>query len=227
MIQPKLGRAASNLPIRMASRLSKSSSKKLPVGHREPASLATTTKKERVAQYTEAFTCAERSRDWRLGWHWVYLDDANAIFLRRLLMDAGLFFLALIATALLGYLISRSITEPLSSLAIKIIRLAKGDLDIPPARPAEKTELGDIARAVDQFVRQQLSNRGRFNGGCRSRTNLRLNKRKRRNRRSEQRLSFCLTCRMNCERRCTAFSVTQKIAFPLLKKETCKASENT
>ncbi len=79
----------------------------------------------------------------------VYLDDANAIFMRRLLMDTGLFTLALIAIALLGYVISRSITEPLSSLVIKITRLAKGDLEIEPARPAEKTELGDIARAVD------------------------------------------------------------------------------
>ena len=79
----------------------------------------------------------------------VYLDDANAIFMRRLLLDAGLFSFALIAIALLGYVISRSITEPLSGLAIKITRLANGDLDIPPARPAEETELGDIARAVD------------------------------------------------------------------------------
>ena len=78
-----------------------------------------------------------------------YLDDANAIFMRRLLIDAELFALALIAIALLGYVISRSITEPLSSLVIKITRLAKGDLDIPPPRSREQTELGEIAQAVD------------------------------------------------------------------------------
>ena len=64
-------------------------------------------------------------------------------------MNAGLFAFALIAIALLAYVISRSITNPLSTLAIKITRLAKGDLDIPSAGHAEKTELGDIARVVD------------------------------------------------------------------------------
>ncbi len=79
----------------------------------------------------------------------LYVDDVNAMFLRRLVMEAGLVAVALIAIAALGYVISRSITRPLSKLVIKITRLAKGDLDIPPAHESEKTELGDIARAVD------------------------------------------------------------------------------
>ena len=48
----------------------------------------------------------------------VYLDDANAIFVQRLVMEAGLLALALIAIALLGYVIGRSITGPLSSLRL-------------------------------------------------------------------------------------------------------------
>ncbi len=89
----------------------------------------------------------------------VYLDDANAIFMRRLLIDAGMFILALIAIALLGYVISRSITEPLSSLVIKITRLAKGDLDIPPGCAAERTELGEIARAVEVLRKNAVQQR--------------------------------------------------------------------
>ena len=49
----------------------------------------------------------------------VYLDDANAIFAQRLAMEAGLLALALIAIALLGYVIGRSIIGPLSSLVMK------------------------------------------------------------------------------------------------------------
>ena len=79
----------------------------------------------------------------------VYLDDVNAVFMRWLLLGAGMFSCAAIVTALLGYVISWSITAPLSNLAVKITRLANDDLDIPPARTAEKSELGDIARAVD------------------------------------------------------------------------------
>ncbi len=89
----------------------------------------------------------------------IYLDDVNAIVMRQLLTEAGLLTLALAAIALLGYVISRSITVPLSSLLIKITRLAKGDLDIPPGCPAERTELGEIARAVDVLRKNAVKQR--------------------------------------------------------------------
>ena len=89
----------------------------------------------------------------------IYLDDVKAIVVRQLLTEAGLLTLALAAIALLGYVISRSITGPLSSLVIKITRLAKGDLDIPAACPAERTELGEIARAVDVLRKNAIQQR--------------------------------------------------------------------
>ncbi len=89
----------------------------------------------------------------------IYLDDVNAIVMGQLFTEAGLLALALAAIALFGYVISRSITVPLSSLVFKITRLAKGDLDIAPGYSAERTELGEIARAVDVLRKNAIKQR--------------------------------------------------------------------
>ena len=49
----------------------------------------------------------------------------------------------------LGYVITRSITGPLSSILNTIKRLAKGDLTMPPERTNEKSELGEVTEALD------------------------------------------------------------------------------
>ena len=79
----------------------------------------------------------------------VFIDDVNAIFFRRSLLELGLFALAMPVITLLGYVISRSITEPLSNIVGAIKRLAKGDLAVAPARTGEKSELGEVTEALD------------------------------------------------------------------------------
>ncbi len=76
----------------------------------------------------------------------IYIDDVNAIFLRRLLIEAALLSAVLIVITVWSYLIGRSISTPLSDLAGRIARLADGDLSIPAAGTEQATEVGAIAR---------------------------------------------------------------------------------
>jgi signal transduction histidine kinase len=79
----------------------------------------------------------------------VFIEDVNAIFVRRVLLELGLFALVMPVITLLGYVISRSITDPLSNIVSMIKSLAKGDLVIACARTDEKSELGEVTEALD------------------------------------------------------------------------------
>ncbi len=79
----------------------------------------------------------------------VFIDDVNAIFVRRILLEAGLFALVMPVITLLGFLISRSITDPLSSIVSTIKGLAEGDLANLAVGTNEKSELGEVTEALD------------------------------------------------------------------------------
>ena len=79
----------------------------------------------------------------------VFIDDVNANFFKRLLMEAGLFALAMPLITFFGYVITRSITGPLFGIHTTIKRLAKGDLAMGPARTIEKSELGEVTGALE------------------------------------------------------------------------------
>ncbi len=79
----------------------------------------------------------------------VYIEEVYAIFFERIRMEAWLFLITLPAFVLIGYLINRSITRPLRTLAGEIARLARGDLKPSSALPAENTEIGEVTGAVD------------------------------------------------------------------------------
>ncbi len=79
----------------------------------------------------------------------VYIDDVNAVFIHRLLIEAGFLSAVLIVITVLSYLIGRSISKPLSNLAGRIARLAEGDLNVSSKGSDEATELGAIARTVE------------------------------------------------------------------------------
>ena len=81
----------------------------------------------------------------------IYMDDLDVDFYKKAFIDGGMLAVLLLTIAVVGYLIGRSISKPLSDLATNIARLAKGDVNILLADANEKTELGDIARAVDVF----------------------------------------------------------------------------
>jgi signal transduction histidine kinase len=89
----------------------------------------------------------------------VYLDDLNAFLRDRLLMELLWCALALSSFTLLCLVISRSITGPLSNILNRIKRLAKGDLNIPPADAKEKSELGEVAQAVDVLRENAIEQR--------------------------------------------------------------------
>lgn len=79
----------------------------------------------------------------------VGIASINAAFFERLHSMAWMFASVMLATGLLGAIVSRSIREPLSNAVNKITRLAKGDLNIAPADTDEKSELGEVDKALD------------------------------------------------------------------------------
>ena len=79
----------------------------------------------------------------------IRVEDVDAIFMDRLQEEAWLFALTLPLIGLCCLAISRSITAPLSNILGKITQLAKGDLDIPPAHEVDRSELGNVAHAID------------------------------------------------------------------------------
>ena len=89
----------------------------------------------------------------------VYMDDLDADFYKRVFLDGGLLAVLLVIIGAVGYLIGWSISKPLSDLAGNIGRLAHGDLNIQLGNASEKTELGDIARAVDVFRTNSVGQR--------------------------------------------------------------------
>jgi signal transduction histidine kinase len=78
-----------------------------------------------------------------------YIDDIQAVFLHRVFVEGNFLGAVLLGIAVLSYLIGRSVSEPLSKVAARIVRLAEGDLDIPSIGSSHKTELGNIERALD------------------------------------------------------------------------------
>jgi signal transduction histidine kinase len=79
----------------------------------------------------------------------IYVSDVAAVFLQRLWVEGWLLAVSLAIIGLVCYIVSRSITEPLSTLVGKIASLAKGDLTIAPVQTSENTEIGEAGRAVE------------------------------------------------------------------------------
>ena len=79
----------------------------------------------------------------------IYLDDLHAAIRRRLLFNGLLLFLILLVAGLLNYRIAQSILVPLTEVRHKILRLARGDLDISPADPDDRSQIGKLAQAVE------------------------------------------------------------------------------
>jgi PAS domain S-box-containing protein len=77
------------------------------------------------------------------------LNDINAAFFYRLQAMAALFACAVFGTGFLGAGISRSIRGPLSASVGKITGLANGNLDIAPACAGDRSELGEVDKALD------------------------------------------------------------------------------
>jgi methyl-accepting chemotaxis protein len=74
--------------------------------------------------------------------------------LRNLLLGIGLTLLA--AVAVIGYLLSRSITKPISRLTATMDTLAKGDLSVAVTGASRRDEIGAMAEAVQVFKENAL-----------------------------------------------------------------------
>ncbi len=79
----------------------------------------------------------------------LFLDGVGEDFYRRLCIHGVILAIILASIAVASYVVGRSISNPLSDLANKMARLAKGDLDVSCAYLDERNELGDIARAFN------------------------------------------------------------------------------
>ena len=89
-------------------------------------------------------------------WQWavmvgVYVDDIDAVLLRRLTVVAGFAGLALLLSGGCAWLISGSITRPIGALRRCMNQLAEGDFETPVPCTDWRHETGDMARAVDVF----------------------------------------------------------------------------
>ena len=79
----------------------------------------------------------------------VYLDDVNAAFRHRLLVNGALLAIIVTIAGLLTFRIVKSIRDPLTEVRHRVLRLAKGDLDIPAADENDRSQIGKLAQAVD------------------------------------------------------------------------------
>ena len=139
----------------------------------------------------------------------VYLDDLNAFLRDRLLKELFWFALALSAITLLCLVISRSITGPLSTILCTIKRLAKGDLDIPPADGEEQSELGEVTEAVD-VLRENAIEQRILQEKLREQTELLIERKETAEQAVKTKSEFLSNMSHELERRCTPFSLSRR-----------------
>lgn len=89
-------------------------------------------------------------------WGWVvatgiYIDDVNAVFMKSLMVMAGVAAAVLLAVVGVSLMISRGITVPLFTISDNMIRLAGGDHKIEVLYTDQKSEIGDLARSMETF----------------------------------------------------------------------------
>ncbi|KZB55640.1 hypothetical protein AUP41_17520 [Thalassospira xiamenensis] len=89
-------------------------------------------------------------------WGWVvatgiYIDDVNAVFMQSMLVMGLVALAVLCAVVGVSLMISRGITRPLYAISENMLRLSQGDHKIEVKYTDQKSEIGDLARAMDIF----------------------------------------------------------------------------
>jgi methyl-accepting chemotaxis protein len=89
-------------------------------------------------------------------WGWIvatgiYVDDVDAIFEKSLLTMIGVVVVIAGLVIMISMMIGRSITRPLHSISDNMLRLAEGDHNITVDYTDYRSEIGDLARAMDVF----------------------------------------------------------------------------
>ena len=90
------------------------------------------------------------------SWHWtvgagIYIDDIDAIFWSLVWKVGSLIGLVLAGAVAIALLVSRSITKPLGVITDAMRRLAGGDTSIEVNHADDRSEIGDLARALGTF----------------------------------------------------------------------------
>ena len=89
-------------------------------------------------------------------WNWIiatgiYIDDVNAVFMRSLMVMSGVAAAVLLVVVAVALMISRGIAVPLFSISDNMLKLSGGDHDIEVDYTDQKSEIGDLARAMEIF----------------------------------------------------------------------------
>ncbi|NIZ03032.1 methyl-accepting chemotaxis protein [Thalassospira lucentensis] len=89
-------------------------------------------------------------------WNWIiatgiYIDDVNAVFMRSLMVMSGVAAAVLLVVVAVALMISRGIAVPLFSISDNMLKLAGGDHNIEVDYTDQKSEIGDLARAMEIF----------------------------------------------------------------------------
>ncbi|WP_339779409.1 cache domain-containing protein [uncultured Thalassospira sp.] len=89
-------------------------------------------------------------------WGWIvatgiYVDDVDAIFQKNLLTMMTVVIVIAGLVVFVSLLIGRGITKPLQNISDNMLRLAEGDHGIDVAYTDHRSEIGDLARAMDVF----------------------------------------------------------------------------
>ncbi len=90
------------------------------------------------------------------GWDWVvgtgiYVDDVDAVFRQKVIEQASIFGVVLLAVLLSAWWMSRAIANPVTAMRGTMLALSEGrtDIDVPALERTD--EIGDMARTVQVF----------------------------------------------------------------------------
>jgi len=89
-------------------------------------------------------------------WEWIvatgiYIDDVNAVFINSMLVMGAVAGAILLVVTVGALMISRGIAVPLFAISDNMLKLAGGNHDIEVHYTDQKSEIGDLARAMDVF----------------------------------------------------------------------------
>ncbi|MCC9626040.1 cache domain-containing protein [Thalassospira sp. MA62] len=89
-------------------------------------------------------------------WEWIvatgiYIDDVNAVFFSSMMVMGAVAFGILLVVVVVAVLISRGIAVPLFAISDNMIKLSGGDHNIAVDYTEQRSEIGDLARAMDIF----------------------------------------------------------------------------
>ncbi len=89
-------------------------------------------------------------------WGWVigtgiYIDDVDAVFWQDARVQGGLFVAVLLVVLAGSYLLSRSVSRPLSAMGRTMLDLAEGDTSVAIPALDRRDEIGDMARTIEVF----------------------------------------------------------------------------